>query len=413
MSIRCLYHLMRAAPVAVSFTLLFVVAGKPTACAAPPKMAKRKPTAATDGATEVKLVRVPNRGIQPQTAVDTEGTLHMIYLGDEPGAANVYYVRKAAGSDDDKFSKPVRVNSQYGSAIAIGSIRGAHLALGKANRVHVAWNGSGMAEPKGDAKYGNPMLYSRLTEDGSAFEPQRNVIREAYGLDGGGSVAADLDGNIYVAWHAGDGTGEINRRVWVVHSADDGESFDAEKPADSNKEGVCGCCGMKAYADREGTLYLFYRSAREKVNRDMALLTSTNHGKSFRSDIAGNWVIPTCPMSSEAFAETPEEVLAGWETDGKVFFTRIDKKKHRLSSSITPQGAGAGRKHPALAVNGKGETILAWTEGTGWERGGSLGWQIFDERGKPTKARGKTDGIPVWSFPAAYADADDSFVIAY
>jgi hypothetical protein len=391
-----------------------VVVGPPTACAAPPKMAKRKvDVAATDGTTAVRLVRVPNRGIQPQAAVDTEGTVHMIYLGDEPGAANVYYVRKAAGSEGDSFSKPLRVNSQPGSAIAIGSIRGAHLALGKANRVHVAWNGSGTAEPKGDAKYGNPMLYSRLAEDGTAFEPQRNVIREAYGLDGGGSVAADLDGNVYIAWHAGDGTGEINRRIWVVRSADDGESFDEEKPADSNKEGVCGCCGMKAFADRDGTLYLFYRSAREKVNRDMALLMSTNRGKSFRSEIADNWVNLNCPMSSEAFADTPEAVLAGWETDAQVFFTRIDKKKHRLSNPIAAPGAGAGRKHPALAVNGKGETLLAWDEGTGWERGGALAWQVFDERGKPTKSRGKTDGIPVWSFPAAYADADDSFVIAY
>jgi hypothetical protein len=406
-------HVSRVATGPISFALLLAVANPPSICGAPPNTAKRNSgAAATNGETGVRLVRVPNRGIQPQVAVDTEGTLHMIYLGDEPGAANVFYVRKAAG-DGDQFSKPLRVNSQSGSAIAIGSIRGAHLAIGKANRVHVAWNGSGTAEPKGDAKYGNPMLYSRLSEDGAEFEPQRNVIRVAYGLDGGGSVAADLDGNVYVAWHAGDGTGEANRRIWVVHSSDDGASFDDEHAADSNREGVCGCCGMKAFADRAGTLYLFYRSAREKVNRDMALLISNNRGKSFRSEIAGNWVIPTCPMSSEAFAETPEAVLAAWETNGQVFFTRVDKEKHRLSNPIPAPGTGAGRKHPALAVNGKGETLLAWDEGTGWERGGSLAWQVFDERGKPTKSRGKADGIPVWSFPAVYADADDAFVIVY
>src|SRR5262249_58345113 len=112
--------------------------------------------------------------------------------GADTGRANVYYVRKPAGSE--RFSKRMQVNSQSGSAIAIGSIRGAHLAVGRANRVHVAWNGSGTAEPKGNVKYGNPMLYSRLADDGSKFEPQRNVIQNAYGLDGGGSVAADLDG---------------------------------------------------------------------------------------------------------------------------------------------------------------------------------------------------------------------------
>ena len=27
-------------------------------------------------------------------------------------------------------------------------------------------------------------------------------------------------------------------------------------------------------------------------------------------------------------------------------------------------------KHPVLATNPSGETLLAWTEGTGWQRGG-------------------------------------------
>jgi hypothetical protein len=315
---------------------------------------------------------------------------------------------------EEAFSKPVRVNSQPGSAIAIGSIRGAHLAIGKANRVHVAWNGSGTAEPKGEGvKYGSPMLYTRLGDD-STFEPQRNVIRKAYGLDGGGSVAADLEGNVYVAWHAGDGTGEENRRVWITHSTDEGQTFENEAAADADRKGVCGCCGLKAFADRQGTLYLLYRAAREKVNRDMVLLTSTDQGKTFGGSVTGNWMIATCPMSSEAFVESPETVTAAWETDGQVWFSKIEKRRHVPAKSIAAPGSPALRKHPALAVNGHGETILAWTEGTGWEKGGALAWQVFDEKGKPTKARGRIEkAIPVWSFATVYTEPDDSFMVVY
>jgi hypothetical protein len=402
-------RLMRAS---VALAVLVAANDDGDVFAAAPKTAKKTKDVRASEATGVALVRVPERGIQSQAAVDTEGTLHLIYLGDEPGAANVYYVRKSAGSE--RFSNPARVNSQPGSAIAIGSIRGAHLALGRGNRVHVAWNGSNTAEPKGSVKYGNPMLYSRLAEDGSQFEPQRNIIDKAYGLDGGGSVAADLDGNVYVAWHAGDGTGEVNRRVWLVHSTDDGTTFNKEMPADSNKEGVCGCCGLKAFADRQGTVYVLYRSAREKLNRDMVLLTSTNHGKNFRSEVTGKWMIATCPMSSEAFADGAESLVSAWETEGQVYFAHTDKDQHLSSRPIAPPGAAAGRKHPALAVNGRRETILVWTEGTGWEKGGALAWQIFDEKGKPTGARGRTpDAIPVWSFAAVYTAADDSFVIVH
>lgn len=394
----------------ISVGLLIAHASTQMAGGAAPKAAKRKTDAAAkDGAVEVKLVRVPGRGIQPQAAVDADGTLHLIYFGDEPATGNIYYVRKLPGAET--FSEPLRVNSQSGSAIAVGSIRGAQLALGKANRVHVAWNGSGNAEPKVNVKYGSPMLYARMRDDGDAFEPQRMVNREAFLLDGGGSVAADPEGNVYVVWHSGDG--EANRRVWVARSTDDGATFAPERPADAGKNGACGCCGLKSFADSEGTIYVLYRSARESVNRDMMLLTSVDHAKTFRSETAGKWMVGICPMSSEAFVDGPQAVTAAWETDGQVFFSQFNKKQRILSQPTAAPGSPSGRKHPALAVNGRGHTMLVWTEGTGWQRGGALAWQEFDENGKPTKAKGQTDGIPVWSFAAVYAEPDDSFVILY
>jgi len=126
------------------------------------------------------------------------------------------------------------------------------------------------------------------------------------------------------------------------------------------------------------------------------------------SEAAGNWVIATCPMSSEAFADTPEAVLAAWETNGQVFFTRVDKQKHRLSNPIAAPGSGAGRKHPALAVNGKGENAARLG------RGDRLGARrVFDDRGKPTKSRGKADGIPVWSFATAFVNPRGEFVVVF
>lgn len=410
MSIRGFGFLSRSLLLALSAASALVCIDTPRArAAAPKKSAARRSAAAAEGPTEVKLVRVPNRGIQPQAAVDPEGTLHLVYLGDEPDSANVYYVRKPAGAE--AFSKPLRVNSQPGTAIAIGSIRGAQLAIGRDNRVHVAWNGSSRAEPRINVKYASHMLYSRLADGGEAFEPQRNVAGKAFLLDGGGSVAADLEGNVYVVWHSGDG--EQNRRVWIARSTDDGATFASEEPIDADRDGVCGCCGLKAFADREGSVYVLYRAAREKVNRDMLLLTSTDGGKTFRSELAGKWMVANCPMSSESFLDGPKAVSAAWETDGQVFFSRVDKKQHRLSKPLAPPSAPGGRKHPALAANGLGETILVWDEGTGWQKGGALAWQVFDEKGKPTKARGRAEGIPVWSFPAVYTAPDDSFVVVY
>ena len=70
-------------------------------------------------------------------------------------------------------------------------------------------------------------------------------------------------------------------------------------------------------------------------------------------------------------------------------------------------------KHPAVAVNKAGETLLVWTEGTGWQRGGALAWQMFGADGKPAGAPQRRDGVPVWGLAAAVAESDGSFTVIY
>lgn len=74
------------------------------------------------------------------------------------------------------------------------------MAVGKNGRTHVAWNGSSKALLRGSlnpdsGNPGEPMLHARLNDAGTAFEPQRNLMTSSFGLDGGGSVAADTASN--------------------------------------------------------------------------------------------------------------------------------------------------------------------------------------------------------------------------
>src|SRR5437588_11800583 len=80
------------------------------------------------GAHKVRLLRVPDRGIQPQAAVDAKGTVHLIYYKGDAMRGDVFYVYSGDGV---RFSKPIRVNSHPKSVIAMGNIRGAQLAVGK------------------------------------------------------------------------------------------------------------------------------------------------------------------------------------------------------------------------------------------------------------------------------------------
>lgn len=360
---------------------------------------------------QIELIRIPDQGIQPQAVTDERGTVHLIYLRGEAATADIYYVQHRA--DSDSFSAPLRVNSQPGSAIATGTIRGPHIAIGKGGRMHVAWMGSSQAGQKAPGNEA-PMLYARMNDSHTAFEPQRNLLITKGGLDGGGSVAADNAGNVYVAWHGrGEVAGEDHRQVWLVSSRDDGRSFSTEKSAWSAPTGVCGCCGMRALADRAGNVYLLYRAATQLVNRDMYLLTARPHDHDFKGTKLAEWQINACPMSSAALTEGDSVVLAAWETAGQVSFTSISKTEFTMSAQVTAPGDTGKRKHPVLARNARGETLLVWTEGTGWKKGGRLAWQLFAADNRPVGAAGETDGIPVWGLAAVSYRPDGGFTIFY
>jgi hypothetical protein len=74
-------------------------------------------------------------------------------------------------------------------------------------------------------------------------------------------------------------------------------------------------------------------------------------------------------------------------------------------------GVATNRKHPAIAGNANGETILVWAEDTGWNKGGSLAWQVFDQKrpagGRPrATARRASVGLA-----AVAAQPDGTFVV--
>jgi hypothetical protein len=365
------------------------------------------PTLVTRSATipAVTVLATPNDGLQPQAIVDTRGTLHVIYFKGDPAGGDLYYVRRTSTSA--QFSAPIRVNSESGTAIAVGTIRGGHIALGRNGWVHVAWDAAHAIGEAG-GKY-TPMYYARLAPSAASFEPQRAIGRTV-NLDGG-TMTADGAGHVYLAWHAQGATpGEEHRAVYVATSADDGSRFEREKPV-IHAGGVCGCCGVTALVDRDNRLNILYRAATDGIHRDLTWAVVGNDG-SVRTERLGAWDLNACPMTTSALVQDGAGLVAAWQTEHQIYWTTLDP--NRLSHTPEQSLSGSGvRSHPSVAVNRRGDRLIAWADGTAWARGGSVSWELQDASGTRIDGREAAGSVPVWGLVESVALPDGSFLILH
>src|SRR5262245_62494282 len=74
---------------------------------------------------KVKLLRVPNGGLQPQAVMDENAVLHLIYLAGEPRGGDIFYLRRELGKD---FSPRCQSKSKPGMAALTAQSLGPRLA---------------------------------------------------------------------------------------------------------------------------------------------------------------------------------------------------------------------------------------------------------------------------------------------
>ena len=371
------------------------VAGAGSASPAAPVLLR---AAAESSRGAVETLRIPEDGRIPRAIVDTRGTVHLVYVQGGTSRANLFHVTRELGAAG--WSEPQRVNSQELSVSGVGPIDGAQLALGPDNRLHVVWLQS---EP---ARF----FYARSRPDGSGFEPQRDLSTGDEGsLEAGPAVATDRRGNVYVFWHAG-ASEDARRRVYLTASRDAGTTFEPPRPVGQATEGACACCGLATVSDPDGAVHVSYRGAGDNVRRGQRLLTSTDHGRTFSDRLVHPWELGACPVSTTNLSVGPAGLTAAWETQGQVYFADVD----RLDAVRSPPGrARFRRKNPAVAVDSRGDTLLAWGDGPGFSFGGSLHWQLFDVAGRPVGEQGGGAGTVISGSTAAAVVQNGRFLVIF
>jgi len=119
-------------------------------------------------------------------------------------------------------------------------------------------------------------------------------------------------------------------------------------------------------------------------------------------------------MSTHALAATAQGFQGAWERQGQIYLAPIPLRGVTAGGSLKATGETPGRKHPTFsaAPGSFGTVLLAWTEGTGWEKGGALAWECLDSESRQV-ASGRVDGVPVWSYAAAVCEPSGVFTLIY
>lgn len=222
---------------------------------------------------EVKTLRVPNRGEVPEVVLDSSGILHMTYGKGQPG--NAFYVQSR---DLGKtFTKPVQLNREADTA-GTGMERGPKLALGKDGVIHVVWLRF--------YKKGGGVCYTRSTDGGKTFEPERNLTEVRPAWDNA-TVAADGDGNVFALFTGqfpgmgDDPNSPTASPIIAVRSTDNGKTFGKPELVKHDYPGrACGCCRLEATVAGDA-LYIAFRGGYQSL-RDPWLLKGKKSDNDFK-----------------------------------------------------------------------------------------------------------------------------------
>jgi hypothetical protein len=354
---------------------------------------------------EVRAVRAPDNGQVPEAVIDAKGILHLAYGSGQSG--NAFYVRSTDGGKT--FTKPVRIN-QRADTVTCGMERGPRLALGKDGVIHSCWDGF--------YKKGGGAWYTRSTDGGKTFEPERELQDPKYGLDNI-ALAADDAGNVIVLWTGGfpgapkDAQSDTAAPIVLARSTDNGKTFAKNELLKSNHAAssfACGCCRLEAVLGGDGNLYVGFRGGYKGL-RDPWLLVGKKTENDFKCVLVHEDTWRTgCPMQGPPVRlDAKGRVLYSWMCRGRAFWTfSEDGKSFHEPIPVPDKGMSQGNHwHPTIVANAKGEVLFVWAQAN------EIRWALYNPDGTWTEQRGVAGKQADNNKPTAVAGPDGHFYVVW
>jgi len=337
-------------PVAIFFVPLTIFLADQSVGAATPK---------------ITTVPVPADGKPMAAKTDAEGTIHLVFdTADGP-----HYVRSQ--DNGQTLSRPVPLvdpaSGKPGLEFGISD-----LAVTAEGEVHVALSNNAWKLKLPQEEWG--FFYTRVRPGEKAFSPLRNINHKP---SEGFSLAVGEQGTVTAVWMAD--------KLYANVSHDGGKTFASMVEIDPVLD-PCNCCTTSSVYGADGRLAILYR---EETNneRDMYLaLWDQTENKVTKSRVSTTpWKINACPMTYYSVTRSGDGFVAAWPTKGQIYLARLDASGALKSPNEIKTPGSNGMRTGVLAIAAtEGRTLVAW------KKDNQLGWQLYDDRGRPSGAPGLT-----------------------
>lgn len=243
-------------------------------------------------------------GSDTSIAVRDTGDIYLLRV--EHG--NLWY--EASPDGGDTFGHSVRVNDVNGEVVAHPQAT-PRLYL-KAGKPYAVWQTHAPGELSS-----MKLRFARSTDYGKSFTKAIDV--DPSGLPASQSffnMNVSPRGTIFVVWLDGrdKAEGHGGAAIYMARSPDGGTSFEKSVRVAING---CPCCRVSIAFSDENTVHIGFREIFADNVRDVAVVTSTDGGKSWGTPVRvadDHWQIDGCPHSGPSLAVLGNRLFVSWFT---------------------------------------------------------------------------------------------------
>ncbi len=314
---------------------------------------------------KVTTVPVPAGGHAMEAKTDAHGTIHLVFdSSDGP--------QYAKSIDHGKtLSTPIPIVDPASRKAGLEFITW-DMAVTSDGAVHVAIGNNAWKLKLPKDEWG--FFYTRLLPGETAFAPLRNINHKP---SEGFSLAVTENGDVTAIWMAD--------KLFVNVSHDGGNTFASAVEIDPVLN-PCNCCTTRSVYGADGRLAIMYR---EETNNDRDIylaLWDQAHNKVTKTRVSTTpWKIDSCPMTYYSVTQSGDGFVAAWPTQGEIYFARLDASgKPRAPKEIKTPGSNGMRTGILTLTTADGGALVAW------KKDNQLGWQLYDNRGRPSGTPGST-----------------------